>query len=111
MRNWKFFREGRAGAKLQVWGPRKTIEGTSMARVVNPILAIVAVVLAVGGCARNPELTGSSGTQVAYQDWSCDELSREVARTDAAFTKGQKNAIEHEMARRNCIHPLAAETE
>jgi len=49
--------------------------------------------------------------QSPYQGWSCDQLSREVARTDGGVGEGQKNAIEQAMMEKNCIHPLAAETE
>lgn len=52
-----------------------------------------------------------SATQSHYQNMSCDQLSREIARTDAAFTRGEKNAAEQAMADKNCIRPLAAETE
>ena len=74
---------------------------------------VIAVCLAVGACTKIPELIGSPAdvSRVPYQDWSCDQLSQEVVRTDAGLTKGQKNAIEQVMIAKDCIHPLAAETE
>jgi len=69
--------------------------------------AAVVACLAAGACADKQRSIGQS----PYEAWSCDQLNREVARTDAAFTRGQKNAVEQAMGARNCIHPLAAETE
>jgi hypothetical protein len=70
--------------------------------------AAIAACLAAGACAdKQRSIIGQS----PYEAWSCDQLNREVARTDAAFTRGQKNTVEQAMAAKNCIHPLAAETE
>lgn len=70
--------------------------------------AAVVACLTAGACAdKQRSVIGQS----PYEAWSCDQLNREVARTDAAFTRGQKNAVEQAMIAKNCIHPLAAETE
>ena len=75
------------------------------------IVATVTSLIAVG-CAGQQGLLGRfSASQDPYQAWSCEQLSQEIARTDPGLGKAEKNAIEQVMAAKNCIRPLAAETE
>ena len=84
---------------------------TGSRRIAFVIVAAVAC-LAAGACTSTPKSIGpANASQVPYQDWSCDQLSQELGRIDTTLTKSQKNAIEQVMITKNCIHPLAAETE
>jgi hypothetical protein len=65
--------------------------------------------LAAAACAGKS--IGPAYLAQPYQGWSCDQLSREAARTDNGLGAGEKKAIEHVMIEKSCIHPLAAETE
>ena len=89
---------------------RHAIGSGRRGRSIKSVIAVVVACLAAGACAdraMRPAYVGQS----PYQGWSCDQLSREVARTDGGVGEGQKNAIEQTMIEKNCIHPLAAETE
>jgi hypothetical protein len=78
----------------------------------KPAIVTAVACLAAAACTKMPQsIEPAYVSQAPYQAWSCDQLSQEVARTDAALGEGQKNAIEQLMITKECIHPLAAETE
>lgn len=76
----------------------------------KPVLLAAVACLTVSACVgRVGGPAPVNGAQ--YQDWSCDRLSQELARTDAGFSQGQRSAVERAMAAHGCVRPLAAETE
>jgi hypothetical protein len=79
-------------------------------RSIKPVIVAAVACLAVGACTEK-SIGPAHVAQGSYQGWSCDQLNQEVARTDDGPSEAQKNAIERVMIKKNCIHPLAAETE
>ena len=81
-------------------------------RPTNSVIVTIVACLTAVACAGQQQLLGrSSASQDRYQAWSCEQLSQEIARSDPGFSKAEKNAIEQVMAAKNCIRPLAVETE
>ena len=91
-------------------GLRHSIDSGRRGRSNTSVIVVVVACLAAGACAEK-SIGPAYLAQAPYQGWSCDQLSREVARTDNGLGAGEKNAIEQVMIEKSCIHPLAAETE
>jgi len=89
---------------------RHAIGSGRRGRSIKSVIAVVVACSAAGACADR-SIRPAYIDQSPYQGWSCDQLSREAARTDGGVSQEQKNAIEQVMIEKNCIHPLAAETE
>jgi len=85
----------------------------SLSKNGSKLVVLTAVAcLATWGCTSRPLAPASSSPiEGLYQDMSCDQLTQEIARVDADFTKRQKKAVEDAMIAKNCIRPLAVETE
>jgi hypothetical protein len=79
-------------------------------RSIKPAILAAIAGLAAAACAGK-SIGPAYLAQAPYQGWSCDQLSREAARTDDGLGAGEKKAIEQVMIEKSCIHPLAAETE